>query len=352
MKIRFTYTSLLTAIVVFSFIAVCTILYMKRKREAFSKFEVSCIFISLILLNIRLLLPFEFSCTHSFYIPKFYFLICGFIRKKVFHSISVFNVCMFVAGVGSVIVAIYKGILYWKFCGEMKNSIYLWTESVNEKKQVKVYKNKEVEEPFIYGIKNPKIILPEKITYNTSYIIKHEIQHYKKHDLWYKLFLEVMCILYWWNPFIYILKKYLHNMMELRNDFTVIRNATEDEKIDYATTLVEAAKFKKNLKYGLGINCNESFLKYRIHSLFEKKIMKQSLFIILLTGVTLFSSFCVFEPIGDGNTEENVFSITEDDMYLIYDTDGYHIISQGKEVGIVDEVPEDLAYLKIIYDGG
>mgnify|MGYP006070571975 CR=1 FL=1 len=206
-----------------------------------------------------------------------------------------------------------------------------------------------VDEPFIFGIRNTKIILPEKIPYDISYVSQHELQHYKNHDLWLKVFLEGVVTLYWWNPFAYVIRKYMYNMLELRNDFKITEKSNEEEKIDYANTLLEAAKFKQKIRYGLGISSNESFLKYRIYSICENRTVKRSVFVILLTIFTVVSSFLVFAPVSRELPEET-FSLEYNDVYMIHDQQGYHIISDGQDVGVVDEVPDSFKGIKIIDD--
>lgn len=180
-------------------------------------------------------------------------------------------------------------------------------------------------------------------------MIQHELQHYKNHDLWIKMFLEGVVTLYWWNPIAYVIRKYMYNMLELRNDFKITEKSNEEEKIDYANTLLEAAKFKQKRRYGLGISSNESFLKYRIYSICEHRSSKRSVFIILLTIFTVISSFLIFEPISE-EMPEGTFSTEQDELYIIHDQQGYHIISEGQDVGVVDKVPDSFNGIKIIED--
>ena len=37
-------------------------------------------------------------------------------------------------------------------------------------------------------------------TVGNVYILKHELNHYIHHDLWFKAFGELISIIYWWNP--------------------------------------------------------------------------------------------------------------------------------------------------------
>lgn len=349
MSIRFSYATFLTSIIVFFTISICAVVYMKSKKGLFSKFEVFCLIACFGVLNIRLLLPFEYPFTYSVYIPDIYFTVCDFIREDFWRSISIFDVFMAVTLTGAILLGCYKIILYCRFCKAMRNSEYVKTIILDNGKKIPILKNKMVDEPFIFVIRNTKIILPEKIPYDISYVSQHELQHYKNHDLWLKVFLEGVVTLYWWNPFAYVIRKYMYNMLELRNDFKITEKSNEEEKIDYANTLLEAAKFKQKIRYGLGISSNESFLKYRIYSICENRTVKRSVFVILLTILTVVSSFLVFEPVSR-ELPEGTFSLEYNDVYMIHDQQGYHIISDGQDVGVVDEVPDSFKGIKIIDD--
>ncbi|WP_092472491.1 M56 family metallopeptidase [Desulfotruncus arcticus] len=49
----------------------------------------------------------------------------------------------------------------------------------------------------------PKIELSEEEWY---YILSHEVAHYYHGDLWIKIVTEFLHIIYWWNPFVCLLK--------------------------------------------------------------------------------------------------------------------------------------------------
>lgn len=347
MNIRFTYSSFLTSVVVFFIIVACSIVYIKKKKQIFSKFEVFCLVICFGVLDIRLLLPFEYPFSYSVYIPNVYFEVCAFVRKNIWRNVSIFDVFIFIMLIGAILLGSYKIILYRRVCKLMQNSEHVEIIELDNGKKIPVMKNSMVDEPFIFGIRNTRIILPKKMSYNSSYVVQHEVQHYKNHDLWLKAFYEVIITLYWWNPFVYVIRNYMYNMLELRNDFQITEKSSEEEKIDYANTLLQAAKFKQKKRYGLGISSNESFLKTRIYSICEKQRTKRSIFVILLIIFTVISSFFIFEPVNK-EAPSGAFSIIYDNPYIIHDQQGYHIIVDGCEVGIVDEVPDSFENVKII----
>lgn len=349
MSIQFSYATFLTSLMVCLIISICSVVYMKSKKRLFSKFEVLCLIACFGALNIRLVLPFEYPFTYSVYIPNIYFEVCVFIRKDFWRNVSIFDVFIVITLIGAILIGCYKIILYCQFCRLMRDSEYVKTITLDNGKKIPILKNKMVYEPFIVGIQHTKIILPEKVPYDISYVIQHELQHYKNHDLWLKVFFEGVVTLYWWNPFAYVIRKYMYNMLELRNDFEITEKSNEEEKINYANTLVEAAKFKQKIRYGIGISSNESFLKYRIYSICEHRANKRSVFIILLTIFTIISSFLVFEPISK-EMPGGTFSIKQNELYIIHNQQGYHIIVDGQDVGVVDEVPDSFKNIKIIND--
>ena len=51
------------------------------------------------------------------------------------------------------------------------------------------------------------------------------------------------------------------------------------------------------------------------------------------------SSFFVLEPT-NREAPEGTFSIRYDNPYMIHDEEGYHIIVDGNEVGLLYEVPD------------
>ena len=92
MSIQFSYETFLTSLIVFLIISICSIAYMKSKKRLFSKLEVLFLIVCFGVLNIRLLLPFEYPFTYSVYIPNIYFKICDFIRKDIWRNVSIFDI--------------------------------------------------------------------------------------------------------------------------------------------------------------------------------------------------------------------------------------------------------------------
>lgn len=342
MNVSVSNTTIITASIIFSILAVFIILYMNRKRQTFSKIEVLSFLALCMVIHVRLFLPLEFPFTYSLYLSGLYFDMCSVLEKSLYHSVTVRDILLAIELLGVLLIGVYKIFSYIKLVWYTKDAEFLKAFKISKYKRVHIYSSGVIKEPFIVGIWKTKIFLPKEKMAGMNYIIEHEIQHYKNHDLHFKLLFEIISVIYWWNPLIYVMKKYFYNMIELHNDFSVTERISEEQKINYAATLIEVAKFKHTTKNGIGINSQESFLKYRVYSIFEKKNSKGFIFLLVLTICSFISFFVVIEPYDTPHITDNEFLMQKDEMYFIKEPTGYCLFVDGEEVGLLETIPEEL----------
>ncbi|HEK5099596.1 TPA: M56 family metallopeptidase, partial [Clostridioides difficile] len=170
--------------------------------------------------------------------------------------------------------------------------------SINKKLQI--YKVKGIYSPAIIGLTRCKIIIPEK-KYNNKelrFIFKHELIHYKRKDNLFKLLISIICIIYWFNPILYLLKKYFHELCELSCDEIVIDKCTTSEIKEYAYIILDTIKYQKSLKYSSFVsqflNKKNIILKKRLNSMFNQDKKKINLGLkFLLTFIIIGSIFSI-----------------------------------------------------------
>ena len=97
--------------------------------------------------------------------------------------------------------------LHKKF--KQKNSVLEALKKASEvckikKTEIWVCENQDFYSPMLFGVRNTKVLIPQEMleTENYSYeewylIFLHELTHQKKHDLWYKRFLQIIRDVYW-----------------------------------------------------------------------------------------------------------------------------------------------------------
>jgi len=115
--------------------------------------------------------------------------------------------------------------------------------------EIKCFVHDSITIPFIYGIKKPVVVLPS--TYQNwngdqfDAVIKHELYHFKRKDLW-KLWLSYLVYsLYWFHPLFFWMMVKHKKLIELSCDQQLVRERMVEPKA-YAKTLVNVAQYQLN----------------------------------------------------------------------------------------------------------
>lgn len=95
--------------------------------------------------------------------------------------------------------------------------------------------------PYVIGFFRPAIFLPDA-DYKEGdlrLILLHEWQHFRNRDQWSKLLCYLLCCIFWWNPFLWLLKNKMDQLLELRCDYAVLAKLKKEECADYYTVLLK-----------------------------------------------------------------------------------------------------------------
>lgn len=353
MKINITYTSVLSSNIFFLLFLFPVLFYLNRKKGAFSKAESRLLLIYLGVLSFRLFFSMELPFTYSIYIGNVYAMMCRFLRKIIW-NIELTRLLGIFSFMVSVLITIYKVKRHLCFSKNMKKgkvvTIVALTSRLGHERKIPVIEHKYVTEPFIMGVFKPRIIVPENISFYRDYILLHEIQHYINHDLLYKLVMEVLCTVYWWNPLVYIIKYYTSNIFEIRNDLIITENISPNQKVEYAEMLVSMAKYKHHAIDGIGLNGGKSFLKPRVLSILNNKKPEKYFRILVIFLIMLICTFfLIVEPSDASQLNSNYFIIEESDSYIVENINStYDVFIDNEYMGTILDIPQELLMLPII----
>lgn len=119
--------------------------------------------------------------------------------------------------------------------------------------------------PMLVGFIKPRIMLPraDYSEYELRMILKHELEHYRRGDLYKKLLLIIANAVHWFNPLVYVMRSYANRDIEYSCDERVVRGMSGQEKKDYSLTILRCAAGGMQTAFSTYLNEDKKNLKQR-----------------------------------------------------------------------------------------
>ncbi|HBG2925045.1 TPA: protease [Clostridioides difficile] len=206
----------------------------------------------------------------------------------------------------TIVIAVYTFIKYTRFKNLVVdvsydiedndiNCIYKnLLKELNIKKKIELRGSDVLISPAGMGLFKSYIFLPD-YSYSKSeltWILKHELMHFKNKDILIKFLVLSVRIIYWFNPLVYVMSNRVNLDCELCCDESVIYNCSFNDKKEYALALIKSIKLSKECNRGILLtDFNRTNLEKRLESIISKKF-KNSVFVViilcLLSSITYF----------------------------------------------------------------
>ena len=174
--------------------------------------------------------------------------------------------------------------LYHSCCNEMRI-----------KKEVPVYSTAFLKSPFTTGFLKPKIYLPIHLISDFNpvelrFIFLHELQHCRQKDALISYWMNFICIIYWFNPFVWRALREIQNDREVSCDSKVLHQLEKSDYHAYGNTLINFAEKLSHFPfpYRAGISGSMKQIKHRILNIahFQKETKASRLRGIFLFIIT------------------------------------------------------------------
>ena len=165
------------------------------------------------------------------------------------------------------------------------NEIYLSVcEDMGLTRHPLLYINKAASSPMVCGFLRPRVLLPEieLSEDNLRYIIRHELIHYKRGDLWFKLLSMVANAIHWFNPMVYIACGVFADETELSCDEKVLGKTELKARLDYGNSMLEIVRncrIAPNLT--TGFNPKKKAVKQRFENIIDTAKKRKGILIII-----------------------------------------------------------------------
>lgn len=161
---------------------------------------------------------------------------------------------------GAVIVCGWNIAMYLRFVTrstpwnrEIKNeevlSLFEWIkEDMGVSKRVRIFENRLIKSPMMVGFIKPKVLLPaeELLPEEYEFVIRHELTHFKRGDIWYKFLLMLAASVHWFNPMVGTMCRYAENDIEITCDAAVMKAMEGDRRQEYCATILNIMRRGQN----------------------------------------------------------------------------------------------------------
>lgn len=230
------------------------IFILRRRSDYLTKYGVTFISILYIFCTVRMLFPIEFPSHQKVicdpYLYSYSFLMNLYAKSEDIHKKIVMAVILTIWIIGIIIAVVHKMREWNKVKGylikgtsEGDGVAEKILREIDSECPIKIEYNLAIAEPFIKGLRHPVIYLPEKECNEKEleFILMHEYLHWKRKDLWKKFIINIIGMIFWWNPLAYLLCKDLDQIIELNCDNAMSKKYSEMDTLYYLDTLTYMA---------------------------------------------------------------------------------------------------------------
>lgn len=130
--------------------------------------------------------------------------------------------------------------------------------------------------PYTIGVFKPVVIITKKLNEDELiWALRHELTHIAQGDVMFKLLLELVCCLYWFDRPLRKFKEYFFKICELSCDAGVTNGCTDEERVAYSKVLVKTATRKKGVIMSNALADDEDIIQERIKIIMNSRKMKR-----------------------------------------------------------------------------
>lgn len=362
----------LTCFVTILILTVYAYVMMKRSNDFF-RGTVKIIFAIIAVIMLRMMVPVNFPFTRTIYSSKLLIGLGNIVYANVYgdREILVSDLLLWLWISVAVILLIryfYKRVqvrrILEQYVIKDTDTKEYYESFLNDTKirSIKIAVIPGEKQAAIFGVIRPIMILPDAVLEEktVAHMIRHEMKHYANYDLWLKFFVDLLVVIHWWNPVVYVMRKELSLAFELSNDYMVTRDMPELEKLEYAQTLVQAAKLMSNQQaYDLNLTGGEC-LETRIQMLLKEKTTEKVrgrlftaanllfVFLVMIASFTFVPEVSYKENMPyDSEEFDGAFDITPENAYYLKTKDGYELYTDGVYRGTDQEAVEEFIEMGI-----
>lgn len=190
----------------------------------------------------------------------------------------------------------------------------------NLKRDVKILLNDSIKIPITYGVIKPKIILNSDIFDDEvllKYVMIHELTHISRFDIIFNHLKYFIACIYWYNPLIFAICKYVEDDMEILCDKLVLKNVgeTKQNKKDYLESMMKLAENDHYEKRDLPLKMHPTLERMIIIKNYKVKI--SGVICLVLAMLLSITSFASVEVASDNTTATSISDVNDKEELIV-----------------------------------
>lgn len=226
--------------------------------------------------------------------------------EKSSTGITMLDIAAFIWAIGSLVLISVHLISYFHYKrqvikrGKLIKDASVLSRIARMKRElhigrtIRVMEYREAESPMIVGFLKPVVVLPKErySPEELAFILKHELVHLKRGDVYLKLLFVTANAVHWFNPLVWIMQKEAILDMELSCDERVTKGTSYALRKAYTETLLSMIHRRCVRRSALTTQFygGKKVMKKRFKNILMKNEKKNGIF-ILICAVVLTISF-------------------------------------------------------------
>lgn len=221
-------------------------------------------------------------------------------------------------------------------------------KEMNIPEKVKIYENRLIKSPMMVGFVNPRVLLPSDalLTDEYEFVLRHELTHYKRGDIFYKFLLMLAASVHWFNPMVGIMCRSADKDIEITCDEAVVKAMEGDRRQEYCATILNIMRRGQNspLLLSTSFYGGKKFLKSRFAAVLNPKTHRGVALFVIAAIVILISGTMVA-----CNEAENIIDNSQEEQReKEFSESGFPVLSEN-EIHTTAERLVQFAFTEISY---
>lgn len=210
---------------------------------------------------------------------------------------------------GAVLSLLWQSVSYLRF----RQRLAPWNEKVTDGRtrellgklcteqgcgaKVMLCRNRLIKSPMMTGFFRPVILLPAVPVSDgdLAIVLRHELTHYRRHDLWYKLLLVLARSIHWFNPLVWLMLREADRDLEITCDEAVVKGTPPEFRQSYCEAILRLMRSGMNRQALLSTSFSggKKVLKRRFTTVLNCKIRRGGAILAVMLLATLCTAVLV-----------------------------------------------------------